>query len=115
MRRSRLGELLLAAGAVVGAAAVVGLVVGFDPATLPPALLKLTFYKLTFIGAAGLFVAGGLAYRYARRDEQRLPQVDAAEVDPHQPAALADGLANPPASDPRDDRSPLPLHEDRRG
>ena len=112
MRRSRIAEFLLAAGAVVGAAAVVGLVVGFEPAKLPPALLNLAFYKLAFVGAAGLLVGGGLVHRYARRGEGQLHTGRAADSVREPQAALGDGAANPPASTLRDERAPLNGRED---
>jgi hypothetical protein len=40
--------VLLAIGAAVGVIAVVGLVAGFEPSKLPPALLNIAVYKLTF-------------------------------------------------------------------
>ena len=55
-----MGEVLLAIGAAVGVIAVVGLVAGFEPSKLPPALLNIAVYKLTFGAAAGLLAAGGL-------------------------------------------------------
>jgi hypothetical protein len=68
MRAARIGPLLLGLGLVVGAAAGVGLLVGFEPAQLPRALLNIAAYKLTFLAAAGLIVAGALVLRYGRRE-----------------------------------------------
>ena len=51
----------------MGVAAVVGLVVGFEPAKLPPAILNIAVYKLTFVAAAGLLAAGAVMQRYTRR------------------------------------------------
>ena len=67
MRGSRLGDLLLGAGAVVGVAAVVGMVIGFEPSQLPPALLNIAAYKLTIGAAIGLLAAGAAVRRYAKR------------------------------------------------
>ena len=67
MRTSRFGGLLIGVGAAVGVAAVVGLAVGFEPATLPRAILNIAVYKLTFAAAAGLLAAGAVVQRYARR------------------------------------------------
>lgn len=67
MRGSRLGDLLLGAGAVVGVVAVVGMVVGFEPSQLPPALLNIAAYKLTIGAAIGLLAAGAAVRRYAKR------------------------------------------------
>jgi hypothetical protein len=41
----------------------------FQPARLPPALLNIAAYKLTFIGALSLIAAGAVVVRYARREE----------------------------------------------
>jgi hypothetical protein len=71
MRNSRFGSLLLALGAIVGAAAGIGLIFGFKPASLPPALLNIAAYKLTFVGAFGLLAAGAVMIRYGRREEMR--------------------------------------------
>jgi hypothetical protein len=68
MRGSRLGDMLLGAGVVVGVAAVVGMIVGFEPARLPPALLNIAAYKLTIGAAVGLLAAGAAVRRYAKRE-----------------------------------------------
>jgi hypothetical protein len=68
MRTARAGQLLLGLGVLVGVAAGVGLLLGFEPARLPPALLNIAAYKLTFIGALGLIAAGAIVGRYARRE-----------------------------------------------
>jgi hypothetical protein len=70
MRSSRFGGLLLGIGAVVGVAAVVGLVTGFEPSRLPAAMLDLAVYKLTFVAAAGLLVAGAVLRRYGLRGDR---------------------------------------------
>jgi hypothetical protein len=69
MRPTRVGRFLLGLGVGVGVAAGVGLIVGFEPARLPPALLNLAAYKLTFAAALGLLVAGAAVVRYGRREE----------------------------------------------
>ena len=68
MRATRFGGFLLGVGAGVGIAAVLGLVFGFRPSRLPPALIDLAVYKLTFIAAAGLLTAGAALRRYGKRD-----------------------------------------------
>ena len=68
MKTARFGGLLLATGAAVGVAAVVGLVTGFEPSRLPAALIDIAVYKLTFAAAAGLLAAGAIVRRYSRRD-----------------------------------------------
>lgn len=70
MRRSR-GQLILMLGLVVGALAGLGLVLGFEPARLPPALLNIALYKLTFIASAGLLAGGAMLIRRERAKEQR--------------------------------------------
>jgi hypothetical protein len=67
MRTERAGALLLALGLMVGTAAGVGLIVGFEPARLPRELLNIAAYKLTFLAAGGLLVAGAVMRRYGRR------------------------------------------------
>ena len=67
MRADRIGPLLLVLGLVVGAAAGFGLLIGFEPAQLPRALLNIAAYKLTFLAAGGLMSAGALLLRYGRR------------------------------------------------
>jgi hypothetical protein len=68
MRTSRIGGVLLATGAAVGVVAVVGMVLGFEPARLPAALLNIAAYKLTLIGAAGLITAGAIVRRRGKRE-----------------------------------------------
>ena len=51
MRSAHIGRLLLTLGVLVGAAASVGVLVGFEPARLPPTLLNVAAYKLTFIAS----------------------------------------------------------------
>jgi len=67
----RVGDALLALGAVVGIGSIVGYELDFIP-TLPPAVLKLVIYKLIFVGGIGLLVAGAfirrLALRYVESD-----------------------------------------------
>lgn len=89
MRAARIGPVLLAVGLVVGVAAGVGLLLGFEPAQLPRELLNIAAYKLTFLAAGGLLAAGALALRYERRQ----PSTKAAEPAPgHHTGALAEGI-----------------------
>ena len=81
MRPGRFGGFLLATGAVVGVVAVIGLVTGFEPSRLPPALLDVAAYKLTFLAAAGLLAAGAIVRRRANRDERESRQLGAATQD----------------------------------
>jgi hypothetical protein len=61
----------MALGMGVGIVAGLGLLVGFEPSRLPPAVLDLAAYKLTFIAAVGLLIAGAAVVRYGRRDAPR--------------------------------------------
>ena len=91
MRVARIGPFLLALGLVVGVAAGVGLLVGFEPARLPRELLNIAAYKLTFLAAGGLLAAGALALRYERR------RTVTKAVDPdhgHDAPVLSEGPAN---------------------
>ncbi len=62
----RVGDTLLALGAVVGIGAIVGYELDFIP-SLPPAVLKLVIYKLVFVGGIGLLVAGAFVRRLGLR------------------------------------------------
>ena len=87
MKTGRFGGLLLATGAAVGVAAVVGLVTGLEPSRLPAGLIDIAVYKLTFVAAAGLIAAGAIVRRYAKRDADRVePRADALpHVQPEAP------------------------------
>lgn len=63
----RLGDTLLALGALIGIGAIVGYELDFIP-TLPPVMLKLVIYKLIFAGGIGLLVAGAFIRRLALRN-----------------------------------------------
>ena len=66
MTATRVGRLLLTLGLLVGCAASAGLLIGFEPARLPAALLNIAAYKLTFVAALGLLAAGAVSLRYGR-------------------------------------------------
>lgn len=94
MKMSRFGQLLLVIGGAVGATAVVGLVIGFEPAKLPPALLNIAVYKLTFAAAAGLLAAGAIVHRYSKRDARPGANESASSVGaPTNRNALGEGAA----------------------
>ena len=63
MRASTVGHLLLSLRLVVGLMAVVGLFVGFEPTRLSMVLLKLAVYKLAYVAAFSLLVAGAAVRR----------------------------------------------------
>jgi hypothetical protein len=88
MRVERAGGLLLGLGLVVGAAAGIGLLFGFEPAQLPRELLNIAAYKLTFLAAGGLLVGGALLLRYGRRDK---PGRTAAGLAGREPEQLGEG------------------------
>ena len=67
MPDSRFAKFLLGTGVVVGVVATVGLAVGFKPSALPPALLDIAAYKLTFIAAGVLLAGGAFLLRWERR------------------------------------------------
>jgi hypothetical protein len=70
MSATLVGRVLLGIGLVIGIVAGVALMVGFEPARLPRALLNLAAYKLAFIAAAGLMAAGAMFNRYSHRKSQ---------------------------------------------
>jgi hypothetical protein len=74
MRRSNLGTTVLVLGLLVGLAAVTGLALGLEP-RLSPFMLKVVVYKLSFVAALALLVAGAAIRRGARRE---LPERPAA-------------------------------------
>ena len=95
MRTSRFGQLLLVVGGAVGVTAVIGLVVGFEPAKLPAALLNIAVYKLTFVAAAGLLAAGAVVRRHGQRESKpnRESSATSATADEHGPRELGEGVA----------------------
>src|SRR5688572_22938113 len=104
MRAARIGPLLLGLGVVVGTAAGIGLLVGFEPAQLPRALLNIAAYKLTFLAAAGLLTAGALVLRYGRKDTSETRSSAGTTFAP-ETKALAEGF---PAVDVRADAAHEP-------
>lgn len=65
---------------VIGVAAGIGLLVGFEPANLPPAILDIAVYKLTFAAALLLLGVGAMALRYGRRVDSREKSSETANV-----------------------------------
>jgi hypothetical protein len=66
MRASTVSKALLLLGALVGTATGVALAFDIGLDQLPPWLITVGMYKLAFIAAGGLFVAGALLGRAAR-------------------------------------------------
>ena len=109
MRGSSVSKALLILGALVGGAAGVALALGLRLDQLPAWMITVGMYKLAFIAAGGLFVAGALLGRAARESSRRLTQNDEAA---HRVSAgeWAEGERIPRQPDPvnrhrRDDRS----------
>ncbi len=80
MQARHLSSALLTLGVLVGVAAAEGLLVGFEPARLPAALLNIAAYKLTFLAAFGLLAAGAVVARYSRRADERARAGSAPEL-----------------------------------
>lgn len=71
MRVSLAGRALLALGLAVGVAATVAWVAGYDPSTLPPALLRIAAYKLAALTVLALMTAGAVVLRFGQREDRR--------------------------------------------
>ena len=74
--QSRLGNALVIAGAVVGAAAVTAMALGFSP-HLSEYMINLLFYKGLGAAAIGLIVVGTWIARQARRSAENTAGTDA--------------------------------------
>jgi hypothetical protein len=112
MRASRFGQILLAIGGLVGVTAVVGLVVGFEPAKLPAALLNIAVYKLTFAAAGGLLAAGAIVQRYARRDDgSPLSSNNAPDAESQPGGLLGEGRPEADLSAHADERATVKIRE----
>jgi len=66
MRGSTVARTLIVLGALIGGLAGLALALGFRADGLPPWMITVGMYKLAFIAAAGLLVAGALLGRAAR-------------------------------------------------
>lgn len=80
MRIGKLAAFCFGVGLFVGGAASLGLLVGFQPSRLPPALLDIAAYKLAFVAAFALFGVGAVITRYERRT--MAARLARGEVDP---------------------------------
>jgi hypothetical protein len=96
MTADRIGRFFLALGLLVGCAAGLGLLLGFEPSRLPAAMLDLAVYKLTFLAAFGLLAAGAVVARLARRDAERV----AARTPPELVGGRPEGARRVPAEEP---------------
>ena len=72
MRAATIAKSLLVLGLLVGTAAGLALALGIDVDRIPPWMVTVGMYKLAFIAAAGLFVAGAVIGRATR--ERRSPE-----------------------------------------
>ena len=69
MRFSVLGKFLLGIGIFFAGAAAVGMLLGFVP-WLAPFIVGLVLFKFVFVLAAILMLAGGVAWYYARQNNE---------------------------------------------
>jgi hypothetical protein len=84
----RFANFCIAVGASVAVLGVLGVALGFRPSALPPALLDVAAFKLVFIAAGGLVIAGAVLGRAARgRSAPETPPVSDAEGRQLQPGA----------------------------
>jgi hypothetical protein len=67
MRSPTVAKSLLILGVLVGGAAGIALAFGLRVDQLPPWMITVGMYKLAFIAALGLFVAGAVLGRAARK------------------------------------------------
>jgi hypothetical protein len=77
MHAKTISKGLLILGAVVGGATGIALALGLRLDHLPPWMITVGMYKLAFIAAGGLFVAGALLGRAAQNTLRRRTQTDA--------------------------------------
>ena len=82
MRLSKLAAFCFGLGLFIGGAASAGLLVGFEPSRLPPALLDIAAYKLAFIASFALFGVGAVLSRHAQRAHRERATVAAPEGTP---------------------------------
>jgi hypothetical protein len=66
MRLSTVSRLVIILGVLVGGAAGLALVFGMGLDRIPPWMITIGLYKLTFIAAGGLLVVGAMLGRAAR-------------------------------------------------
>ncbi len=97
----RVATVCLAIGGAVAVLGVIGLAVGFRPSALPAALLDIAAFKLVFIAAGGLVVAGAMLGRSARRAADRCNS-------PAPPDRLPEGLEPGTPHGDSQTREPVP-------
>jgi hypothetical protein len=109
MRLDRVGGVLLVTGAVVGVIAVVGLAVGFEPSQLPPKLLDIAAYKLTFGAAAVLLAIGAIVRRHGLTSDNAPRSTSRDSISPEKnssPAELPSPRIDRDFTDGRGGRKP---------
>ena len=90
MRLDRIGGVLLVTGAIVGVVAVVGIAVGFEPSQLPPRLLDIAAYKLTFAAAAVLLVIGAIVRRHGLTSDNAPSSTTRSSLSPEKSSSPAE-------------------------
>jgi hypothetical protein len=80
VRASSISKALLVLGALVGVAAGVALALGVRLDRLPPWMIMVGMYKLIFIAAGGLLVAGAMLGRAARDKSRRRDASDVTQT-----------------------------------
>jgi hypothetical protein len=106
MRATTISKGLLILGLLVGAATGIALALGLRLDQLPPWVITVGMYKLAFIAAGGLFVAGALLGRAAQNALRRRTPTkgDPRLVGESGPWIESDNIA----------REPDPVKRDRR-
>lgn len=66
MRVTRLGTMLRVVGLLLGLATIAAIFFRVDPTHISPFFIKVAVYKLTFIAAIALLVAGAMLGRRER-------------------------------------------------
>ena len=106
MRAVSVAKFLLVLGLLVGTATGLALAVGFDVDRIPRWMITVGMYKLAFIAAAGLLVAGALMGRATQ--ERRSPEAS------RETEAQLRGGSDVDAASPRTQRDREAIRRDRR-
>ena len=106
MRAATIAKSLLVLGLLVGTATGLALALGFDVDRIPSWMVTVGMYKLAFIAAAGLLVAGALMGRATR--ERRFPDA------PREPDGQLRGGSDVDAASSRAQRDREEIRRDRR-
>lgn len=107
MRFRTVSTLLLILGALVGGLAGLAMALGLRLDQLPPWMITVGMYKLAFIAAAGLFIAGAVLGRAARRSPTRPMETnDEDRIEPQLGSAPWESTSHARRSAERADRPP---------